>query len=214
LFELAKILEKHEIFIISDEIYEKLIYDDIEYYSIAEYSDAIKNRTIIVNGLSKSFSMTGWRIGYTASSVELAAAMTNIQSHSTSNANSIAQYASVAAFSTEGREFLKEFTATFNKRRNLLVSLLDNLPLVSYIKPQGAFYVMLNVEKLFNKTIYGKTVTTASDVSELLVEKASVVTIPCESFGTSTFIRLSYAISEEQIRKGVERIREFLQGIK
>jgi len=210
--ELAMVLEKVGIFVVSDEIYEKLIYDGTEYYSLAQFSEALKERTIVVNGLSKAYAMTGWRIGYTASNLEIAQAMDNIQSHTTSNANTIAQYASLAALSdARGDEFLDKMQATFASRAKLLTGLLDSIKTIKYIKPQGAFYVMVDISHYKGKTLYGKKISSASDVAELLVDKALVITIPCEPFGAPNFIRLSYATSDDKIKLGAERIKEFFK---
>lgn len=212
--ELAKIIEKHDIYVISDDIYEKLIYTNDKYFSIAQVSDKLKENTIIVNGLSKSYAMTGWRIGYTASSVDVAKAMANMQSHMTSNPNSTSQYASVEALtSKESLEFLETMRATFDARRKKALELLDNMKPLTYVVPQGAFYIMVGIDALVGKTCNGTKIKSASDVANLLVEDAKVVTIPCESFGAGSYIRLSYAISEENIEKGLNRIKEFTQKV-
>ena len=211
---LAAVIEKAEIYVIADEIYEKLIYDGLTPYSIASYSATLKNNTVLVNGLSKTYSMTGWRIGYTASAKDIAEAMDNMQSHTTSNPNSIAQYASVAAIvDPAGGEFLQELKTTFERRRNLAVGLLEGMKPLTYVRPQGAFYVMVGIENLVGKTYAGKTVSTAADFADLLVEHAKVVTVPCEAFGSSMHIRLSYAIADAQIEKGLNRIKEFVSRL-
>ena len=212
LMALAKVLEDASIFILSDEIYDELVYTNEPPFSLASFSEKLRDKTIIINGVSKAYAMTGWRIGYTASNSALASAMDNIQSQTTSNANSIAQHASIAALtpSSNADNFLKNLKETFCKRKNLLCSLLDKMPTLPYIKPNGAFYVMLNVSQFFCKTLHGKNIKTATDFSELLVEKALVVTIPCEAFGAEEFIRLSYAVSEKDIAEGVKRIAEFI----
>ena len=208
---LAEILEKTDIIVVSDEIYEKLIYDGQKAYSIASYSPKMKENTIIINGLSKTYAMTGWRIGYTASSKDIAAAMDSLQSHATSNANSIAQAASVAALTdSEGEKFLTELSGTFEKRRDLAVRLLEDMKPLTFVRPQGAFYVMVGMDALKGKVYEGKTITGAADFAELLIDYAKVVAIPCESFGAGSYIRLSYATSEEQLEKGLNRIKEFV----
>lgn len=209
---LAAELENHKnVFIISDEIYEKLVYD-VETMSIASFSDEIKERTIIINGMSKAYAMTGWRIGYSASSLEIAKAMGSIQSHSTSNPNSIAQYASVAALTDKrGEEFLANMNGVFNARRNLMTELLKGIGL-PIIKPQGAFYVMVNVKPLFGKTYDGVKIESAHDVATALLDKLYVAVIPCESFGANEYVRLSYATSEAEIHKGLERFATFVKG--
>ncbi len=211
---LAKELENHkQVYVISDEIYEKLIYG-VETQSIAACSEEMKARTVIVNGMSKAYAMTGWRIGYTASTVEIAKAMGSIQSHSTSNPNSIAQYASVRALSdSKGEEFLAHMNGVFRKRRDLMVELMDKVGL-PIIKPEGAFYVMVNVSSLFNKKYDGADIKSAFDVASIMLDKLYTAVIPCESFGADEFVRLSYATGEAEIRKGLERFEKFVKGCK
>ena len=209
--ELAAVLEKADIYVISDEIYEKLCYG-VEFFSIAQVSEKMKNNTIVVNGLSKTYSMTGWRIGFTASNKTLAKAMGNIQSHTASNPNSIAQYASVAAIEDDhGKTFLKEMRQTFDRRRKLAISTLEDMAPLTYVEPQGAFYIMVGVKNVFGKSINGKIIRTAADFANALIDAVNVVAIPCESFGAPDFIRLSYAISDENIKKGLERIKKFTE---
>lgn len=211
---LAKELENYpQVYIIADEIYEKLVYG-VETMSIAAYSESIKARTVIVNGMSKAYAMTGWRIGYTASDAALAKAMGSIQSHSTSNPNSIAQYASMKALSDpEGKKFLTEMVGIFAKRRNLMVELTDKIGL-PIIKPEGAFYVMIDVSSLFGKKYDGEQINSAFDVASVMLDKLYTAVIPCESFGAPHFVRLSYATNEGEIRKGLERFEKFVKGCK
>ncbi len=211
---LAKELENHKnVYVISDEIYEKLVYG-VETQSIAAYSEEMKERTVIVNGMSKAYAMTGWRIGYTASNAELAKAMGSIQSHSTSNPNSIAQYASVRALSDkQGEEFLANMNGVFCKRRDLMVELMEKVGL-PIIKPEGAFYVMVNVKSLFGKKYDGVAINSAFDVASVMLDKLYTAVIPCESFGANEFVRLSYATGENEIRKGLERFQKFVEGCK
>jgi len=211
LVKLAEIIEKAGIFVISDEIYDELIYTGEVPFSLASYSEQLKDKTVVINGVSKAYAMTGWRIGYTASNTALATAMDNIQSQTTSNANSIAQHASITALTPSGKtdKFLEGLKNTFLIRRNLLCNLLDDIKL-SYIKADGAFYIMVDVSNFFGKVLGGKQINSAGDFAETLVEKALVVTIPCEAFGANNFIRLSYAVGEEDIKKGIERIKEFI----
>lgn len=207
--QLAKVVEKHDIYVISDEIYEKLVYG-VEHYSIAQVSEKLKENTIVVNGVSKSYSMTGWRIGYTASNSKLAKIMGNVQSHKASNPNSIAQYATVTALeSREGEKFLDTMLKTFTTRRQLMLDLLKDMSPLTHVVPNGAFYVMVGVTNLIGKTVDGVKINGAADFANLLIDKANVVVIPCESFGASDYIRLSYAVSEENIKKGLSRIKEF-----
>lgn len=213
IYALAKELENHEnIWIYSDEIYDQLAYED-EVVSIATYSEKIKNRTILINGVSKSYAMTGWRIGYSASEPSVAKAMGSIQSHSTSNPNSIAQYATVAALSDpRGDEFLAEMRQVFDNRRRLMIKLLQESGQV-IIQPKGAFYVMIDVSPYFGKTYKGKEIKQALHIAELLLDEENVAVIPCESFGAPDFIRLSYATSENDIKRGLERVNSFFKKI-
>ena len=167
---LAAVLEKADIYVISDEIYEKLCYG-VEFFSIAQVSEKMKNNTIVVNGLSKTYSMTGWRIGYTASNKTLAKAMGNIQSHTASNPNSIAQYASVAAIEDKhGETFLKEMNRTFDRRRNLAISMLKEMQPLTYVEPKGAFYIMVGIAAVKGKSVYGKIIKTAADFANALID--------------------------------------------
>jgi len=204
-------IEKAGIYLVSDEIYEKLIYDNIEYYSPAQFSNKLKNKTILINGLSKSHAMTGWRMGYSASNIELADAMVNIQSHVTSNPNTIAQYAALEALTNlQGDKFLADLKEVFAARRDYLCSFLDKAN-IKYVRPNGAFYVMVDVSPYFNKTIASVAISSAADFSCALVEKAKLVTIPLEDFGASNYIRLSYCLKDNEIEKGVNRLKEFIK---
>lgn len=208
---LAKVIEKAGIYVISDEIYEKLVYDGAQHYSIAECSPKLYEKTVIVNGVSKTYAMTGWRIGYTASNKEIANAIDNMQSHTTSNANSIAQYATQVALSSEkGNEFLRVMQDAFTKRRQFMLERIKAMSIVSCVEPHGAFYVMMKVSGLFNKAIDGKVMKTAQDVAELMLDKVNVAVIPGESFGADEYIRLSYAISEKDIKTGLDSIEKFV----
>ena len=213
---LAEVLENTDIYVVSDEIYEKLSYDHGQPYSIAAYSPRLKERTIVVNGVSKTYAMTGWRIGYTASNSEIAKAMSGIQSHTTSNPNSIAQYAAAEAYgSSKGEEFLSGMRVTFDNRRKLIIDKLASIGGISFIYPQGAFYVMVNISNTFGKTTEsGKKIGSAHEFSLALLSEANVAVIPCESFGAKDYIRLSYATNEENISEGLDRIADFIFKLK
>ncbi len=203
---IAEVALRHNLFVISDEIYEKLVYDGVEHVSIASLGNEIKKSTIVVNGLSKSHAMTGWRVGYAAGPKDVIKAMTNIQSQSTSNPNSIAQKAAVEAL-TGPQGFIDMMRKEFDARRKFLVSELNSIPGVKCIAPTGAFYVFPNVSGLYGKAD-GKPVSNSSDLALYLLEQANVALVPGEAFGDDNHIRLSYATSMENLRKGVERIRE------
>ena len=211
---LAAVIEKHDIYVISDEIYEKLNYEH-RHHSIAAYSDILKDRTIVVNGMSKTYSMTGWRVGYAAANEQIAAAMSSVQSHSTSNVNAVAQYASYVALSDKlhGDAFLEDMRATFDARRALMMLRLSRLGL-HYIEPKGAFYVMVSIKDFEGKMYEGVRIRTAYDLASSLLEHAQVAVIPCEGFGAPDYIRLSYAASEKDIERGLDSIKSFIAQLK
>lgn len=209
---LAETAKKHDLIILSDEMYEKLIYDDQTHTSIASVSQDAYERTIVVNGVSKAYAMTGWRIGYLAGPVDLVKKMASIQSHMTSNPCSIAQYASLEAIAGD-QSFVGTMKVEFEARRNLLVGLIEEIPQVSCIKPEGAFYVMMDIHELFGRSLNGKVIDNALDFSDALLSEKLVAVVPGEGFGIEGFVRLSYATSRENIRKGMERIREFIESM-
>ncbi len=199
---------KHNLIVISDEIYEYLIYDeDTKHVSIASF-DGMKERTVVINGVSKAYAMTGWRIGYTASPKELATTMTNIQSQMTSNPSSISQYAALKAL-TEQSPDLEEMKKSFKTRRDYLYDAINNVDNLSCLYPEGAFYMYVDISKLIGKTVNSKVINDCIDVTNILLEDYLVSVIPCSDFGSDQHIRLSYAISLENIQKGVGRIAEF-----
>ena len=208
---IAAVIENTSVTVISDEIYEMLDYTGIPTYSIAKYSEALKAQTVVVNGVSKTYSMTGWRIGFIACEAKLAAAISGMQSHMTSNPNTIAQYAAEAAYSHEGgKAFLEEMKKSFDYRRKLIMEKLDAIPELSYVTPQGAFYIMVNVSKLFGRSVGGTIIGSAIGFAHALLDEADVAVIPCEPFGAPDYVRLSYAVSDEDVRKGVDRIADFV----
>ncbi|HEY8423697.1 MAG TPA: pyridoxal phosphate-dependent aminotransferase [Clostridia bacterium] len=213
LWALAEVLENTDIYVISDEIYEKLIYDGYKHYSIASYSPKLYKQTIVVNGVSKTYSMTGWRVGYLAADKEIVQAIDKMQSHSTSNACSISQYATVRALNAESSEFLEKMLKTFDERRKLIVDFVNSSPYLWCPEPKGAFYVMVNISKIFGKSIDGQVINSAQRAAELMLQYAKVAVVPCESFGAPEFIRLSYATSKEEIQKGLQRLQEFLEKV-
>lgn len=204
---------ENDLLVISDEIYEKLIYDSVDQVSIASFSDEIYKRTIVINGVSKSYSMTGWRIGYTASSPEIARLMANIQSHASSNPNSIAQKAALAAISGP-QDCVEEMRAEFDNRRIFMVNRLKDIPYVTAVTPKGAFYVFIDVTGTFGKSCGEKVINNADDFAECILTKDNVAVVPCTDFGYDTHIRLSYAISLENIKKGMDRIEKFVKELK
>ncbi len=208
---LAETAVNSGLIIVADEIYEKLVYDDNAHVSIASFSDEIKEHTITINGVSKSYAMTGWRIGFAAANKDIAKIMSNIQSHAASNPNSIAQAATIAAL--EGpQDEVEEMRKVFSERREHMVKRINSIEGVSCLMPQGAFYVMMNVSKLFGKTFYGKTIQTSDDFAELLLEHAKVALVPGSGFGAEGYVRWSYATSIENINKGLDRLEAFLKA--
>jgi len=213
LIEIAEFASKHDLIIVSDEIYEKLIYDNNKHISIASLSEDAFNRTIVINGLSKSYAMTGWRIGYAAGPIEIIKLMVSIQSHMTSNTNSITQYAAIEAL-TSDQDNINDMIAEFEKRRNFMIEKINDIGGLKIIKPSGAFYVMINIENFFGKMINGKEITDSLNFSEALLEEEKVAVIPGAGFGLDNYIRLSYATSIELIEKGLNRIAIFLGKLK
>ncbi len=202
---------RHNLWIISDEVYEKLVYDGT-HVSIAEISDEIKERTILVNGLSKAYSMTGWRIGYMAAPTEIAKVSGSIQSHSTSNPNTIAQHAAVTALD-DAEEALTEYAEIFRKRRDLMLRELDLVKGVTVIRPQGAFYVMANISELYGKSYQGEIINDCWDFARMLLDTEKVATVPGSAFGDDRMIRMAYACSDERIIEGIRRMKEFTDAL-
>lgn len=210
LTELADLAVEKGFYVVSDEIYEKLIYDGKTHVSIASINEKIKAQTIIVNGVSKTYAMTGWRIGYTASTPEIAKIMSNVQSHATSNPNSIAQKAAEAAISGP-QDMVATMVAAFASRRDYMVKRINSMPGLSCVNPNGAFYVMMNISQLMGKELAGLKIQSSDDFANVLLEKANVALVPGSGFGIDTHVRLSYATSQENITKGLDRIEQFLK---
>ncbi len=200
---IADLCVKNGIYCISDEIYEKIIFDGIEHVSIASLSDEIKKLAIVVNGFSKSYSMTGWRLGYLAATPEIASAVSNLQDHSTSNPNSITQRAALAAFSLDASYF-DEIRKKFQERRDYIISRLDAMKQLGYYKPEGAFYMFCNIKK---------TGLDSFTFAKRLLEEKFVAVIPGAPFGCDDYIRISFATSMENIKKGFDRIEEWVSKI-
>jgi aspartate aminotransferase len=211
--EIAAIAVKHRIYVISDEIYEKLLYDGFTHFSIASLNPEIKGLTIVVNGVSKSHSMTGWRIGYAAGPKEVVTAMANIQSQSTSNPCSISQKAALEALRGP-QDFVKTMNVEFDKRRKYMVERLNKIPGISCLMPVGAFYAFPNVAGLYGKSIQGKTIKNSSDFAAYLLDEAKVALVSGDAFGADPYIRLSYATSLENIQKGLDRIEKAVSALR
>ena len=213
LIEISEFAKKHDLLIISDEIYEKLIYDGEKHISIASLSEDAFERTVVINGVSKTYAMTGWRLGYMAASKEITKLMTSIQSHMTSNVNTIAQYAAIEALNGP-IEDLNTMVKEFERRRNFMVDRLSKIDGVSIIKPSGAFYIMVNISSYFNTTFKGEEIKNSLDFSRVLLDEEKVAVIPGAGFGLDEYIRLSYATSMDIIETGIDRIAMFINKIK
>ncbi len=211
--EVAAVAVKHRIYVISDEIYEKLVYDGFRHISIASLGREIKDLTIVVNGVSKSHAMTGWRIGFAAGPKDVITAMANIQSQSTSNPASISQKAAVEALNGS-QDFLAVMHAEFDKRRRYMVERLNALPGVSCLMPVGAFYAFPNVARLYGRSAAGRTIADSNDLAAYLLEEAEVALVAGDSFGADAHIRLSYATSMESITKGLDRIEAAVKALR
>ena len=212
---IAAVCEKHELCVLSDEMYEKLIYDGLKHYSIAQVSPKMKELTILVNGVSKSYAMTGWRLGYLAASAPVAKAIGSFQSHATSNVNTITQYAALAALEGD-QQPLKDMVKAFAGRRLKMLEILDGYKDLGldYVKPEGAFYVMLVVDKFYGKSCGAKKIEGSMDFSMELLAEQKVAATPGICFGDDSCIRLSYALSLEEMEEGLCRIKDFCLGLK
>ncbi|GAB4416618.1 MAG: pyridoxal phosphate-dependent aminotransferase [Thermodesulfovibrionales bacterium] len=211
--QIAEVCLRHNLYVISDEIYEKLLYDGAEHVSIASLGREIKEKTIVVNGLSKSHAMTGWRIGFAAGPADIIRAMTNIQSQSTSNPNSIAQKAAIEAL-TGPQDFIDIMRKEFDRRRRFLVSEMNSIPGISCLTPTGAFYAFPNTSKLYGRSLGERNISSSSDLSLYLLEEAAVALVPGDAFGDDSHIRISYATSMENLRKGARRIKDAVGNLK
>lgn len=208
----ADLAVSHPFYVVSDEIYEKLIYDGKKHLSIAQLGEQIKAQTFMVNGVSKAYAMTGWRIGYVAGPRAEMQAIANFQSQATSNANSIAQYAAMKALQG-GDECIKPMVAEFEARRNAMVERINKIPGLSCRKPQGAFYIMLNIKKVLGKSYNGRVIESSKTFAELLLAEKHVAVVPGIAFEAEGFCRLSYAVSMENCMEGLNRIEAFISEL-
>ena len=208
--QIAAIAVEHNIYVVFDEIYEKLIYEG-EHVNLATLGDDIKDLTVIVNGVSKTYAMTGWRIGYIAAHAALAKAAGNIQSHASSNPNSIAQVAAVEAFNGD-QSSIDLMKSEYSKRRAYMVERINSIEGLSCKEPHGAFYIFMNVKDVLGKEHYGKMINSANELCEDILDRALVALVPSEGFGIDGYVRLSYATSMETITTGLDRIESYLKG--
>lgn len=206
---IADICVKYDLYVIADEIYYKLMYDGKKFTSFASLGEDVKERTIIINGVSKSYAMTGWRIGYAAANGRIAKLMSNYLSHSTGAPSTISQWAAVEAL-TGQQETIEDMRKVFEERRNYIVGRMNSIPGVSCIMPDGAFYVMMNIEKLIGRTIGGVVIENDDVFAEAFLKQGLVAVVPCSGFGIRNFVRWTYATSMENIKEGLDRLEKFL----
>lgn len=205
--QVADLAVESDAYIIADEIYGKITYDDTEHVSIASFSDEVKKRTLLVDGVSKTYSMTGWRIGYVAGPADVIAAMNKLQSQSTSNPTSISQMASIEALTGPHGE-VRNMVVEFKKRRDYMCERLNSMPGVTCLKPLGAFYTFPNISGLFGKSYDKWNIGSSSDLAAYLLESARVAMVAGAAFCAEGYLRLSYALSMENITKGLDRMEE------
>jgi len=205
LLAIARVLEKHSCLVIADDIYEKIVYDDFQVHNIVALNLALRERTVIINGVSKTYAMTGWRIGYAIGPADIISAAAKIQSQSTSNPTSIAQAAALEAISGSQIE-VDRMVREFKQRRDVIVDRINAIQGMHCLKPQGAFYVFPNVIALLGRTANGKKLASPCDFADYLLEEAKVAVVPGEDFGSKEHIRFSYATALEDIEKGCKRI--------
>jgi aspartate aminotransferase len=211
--ELATVAIESDIVVISDEIYEHLVYDGTKIISIASFSPEIQSRTMVINGVSKTFSMTGWRIGYAAGPKDAIQAMGRLQDHSTSNPVSISQKAALAALQCDS-QIIKEMVDRFNQRRLLMVQHLSEIPDVHFPIPRGAFYIFADFSSYLGKSLDGQRIDTSLQLAEILLEKAHIAAVPGSAFGMEGYLRFSYATSEANIEKGMTRLKSFIHQLR
>ncbi|MDD2574018.1 MAG: pyridoxal phosphate-dependent aminotransferase [Bacillota bacterium] len=211
--KIAAVAVEKDIFVISDEIYEKLVYDGMTHVSIASLGDSIKSLTILINGMSKAYAMTGWRLGYAAAEPDIIKAMGTIQVHAISHPSSIAQYAGEAALKGD-QTIITQMAKEYDNRRKYALERLDGISGLTYVKPEGAFYVYISLEGLLGKSYGGKTIDSSLVFTKLLLENKEVAVIPGAAFGDDTYIRMSYATSMEQIKRGLDRMEQFVSEIR
>lgn len=206
---LIKVIQKHDLYVISDEIYSNLVYED-SYKSAVSFGEDMRKRTVLVNGVSKTYAMTGWRIGYAAAEESLAKVITNIASHLTGSACTISQYAALEAYLGDDREAM-QMKAAFDERRKYFMRRVAAIDGVSALEPQGAFYVFMNVKKQIGRTLYGKKIENSADFAEALLKNGLVAVVPGGAFGADGYLRWSYATSMQNIEKGLDRLEKFLR---
>ena len=211
--KIADLAVKYDFYVVSDEMYEYLIYGDEKHISIASLGEEIYKRTLTCSGLSKSYAMTGWRIGYVGAPLQIAKLMGAIQSHATSNPNSIAQKAAYEAL-TGQQETVAAMCEEFNKRRIYMFERLSKMPHIQIFEPRGAFYAFVDISELLEMSYKGTPVSDGQNLAQILLSDYHVAVVPCDDFGYPNHVRLSYAVSQEQIEKGLDRIENFIIDLK
>ncbi|MFA5623634.1 MAG: pyridoxal phosphate-dependent aminotransferase [Bradymonadales bacterium] len=213
LFALIEVLREHpELFVLWDNIYYKLTYDGFVHYELLQLAPDLRNRVIVASGFSKSYAMTGWRLGFGIAPTNIIKAMSTVQSHSTSNPTSFAQSGAVAALKLSD-DFFQNMLDHFTRRRKLIIDLIEKIPHITCTKPRGSFYLLVNFNDYLQKTYEGKKINDDVDLAEFLIEHAKVATVPGSAFGAPGYLRLSFAMSEENIEKGIKRIAESLKAL-
>jgi len=207
--EIAEIAVQNNLFVVSDEIYERIIYDDNKHISIASFNSEIKDLTILINGMSKSYAMTGWRLGYAAGNEKLIKAMSSVQGHAVSHPSSITQYAAAAALNGP-QDDLKNMVQEFSKRRNYMYGRINAMKGLSCIKPEGAFYVYVDISSYLGRNLCGIKLDSCLDFAQVMLEKGHVAVVPGAAFGTEGFVRISYATSMEIIKNGLDAFESFI----
>ena len=210
--EIADLAVECGFYVVSDEIYEKLVYDDAKHYCIASFGEEIKKQAIVINGVSKAYAMTGWRIGYAAGPKSIIKAMTSFQSHAASNANSIAQYAAATALSC-GDKYIKSMITEYDVRRRLMHRLLNEIDGLSARLPKGTFYIMMNITDILGKKYHGQLIDCSTKFADLLLTEKRVALVPALAFGDDRYVRLSYATSRANIVEGMRRIAAFVEEL-
>jgi aspartate aminotransferase len=204
--------DEHGLWVVTDEIYEHLVYGDAQFASMPVLVPGLADRCVVVNGVAKTYAMTGWRVGWLIGPADVVKAATNLQSHSTSNVANVSQIAALAAVSGD-LSAVAEMTTAFDRRRKLMVGLLDAIPGVNCPLPEGAFYVYPSVKELVGKSLRGTTIESSAHLSGLLLDLAEVAVVPGEAFGTPGYLRLSYATSDNDIAEGVDRMARLLAEV-
>ena len=210
---LAELAVSRQLYVVSDEIYEKLLYDRIQHVSIAQLGEKIKQQTLVVNGVSKAFAMTGWRIGYTAGPRDVITAMGAFQSQATSNPNAMAQHAAMVALNSD-QTCVCEMVQEFERRRDAICARINAIPGISCRKPQGAFYVMMNIQYILGRSYNGTPITNSMTFAEALLRSKKVAVVPGVAFEAEGYCRLSYAVSMENIHRGLDRIAAFVAELR